>query len=447
LESTNEELREKQEEYQAANEELRESQEELFATNQELREQIELRQQVEETLKRSRDYYLQIMEDFPALIARTNSEGQFDYFNKTWLDFTGSTFKKESGKGWMENLHKDDKNKFLELFEKSFKNKKGFSMEFRLKHSDGSHHYLFNMSKPLYDIDGKFIGLLSSCYDINDLKEAEAEVQKAYYELKESNEELVRTEELLKELNQELEEKVILRTEEIRSKNDELLKINADLDNFVYTASHDLKAPIANLEALIGILKKKVRNRVEEEDIKIFDMISISVSKFNKTIRDLTAVTEVQKKSSDNIRPLSFKEIFEDVKLDITQLILEAKPVFKIDFKVNKMVFVEKNMRSIFYNLLTNALKYRSPDRELVVNIKTEEKDSYILLTVSDNGLGIKPDQQDKLFSMFKRFHTHVEGTGIGLYIVKRIVENNEGKIEVESKVNEGTTFKLYLKK
>lgn len=105
----------------------------------------------------------------------------------------------------------------------------------------------------------------------------------------------------------------------------------------------------------------------------------------------------------------------------------------------------QKNLRSILYNLLSNAVKYRSLEKVPQVHIETKIENGFIVISVKDNGIGIAQNHIQKLFTMFKRFHTHVEGTGIGLYIIKRIVENAGGKIEVESIVNEGTTFKIYL--
>jgi signal transduction histidine kinase len=97
------------------------------------------------------------------------------------------------------------------------------------------------------------------------------------------------------------------------------------------------------------------------------------------------------------------------------------------------------------YNLLVNAIKYRSPEKQLQIHIQTRQEGAYTILSVQDNGLGIRADQKDKLFAMFHRIHTHIQGTGIGLYVVKRIVDNNNGKIEVESEVGTGTTFHVYL--
>ncbi|AHM58729.1 integral membrane sensor signal transduction histidine kinase [Flammeovirgaceae bacterium 311] len=115
------------------------------------------------------------------------------------------------------------------------------------------------------------------------------------------------------------------------------------------------------------------------------------------------------------------------------------------DLQVDNIVYPRNNLWSIVYNLLSNAIKYRSPERPLVVRINTYREDDAVVLRVEDNGLGLSQHQQPKLFTMFKRFHSHVEGTGIGLYMIKRIIENRGGRIEFESEENKGTTFKVYL--
>ena len=115
------------------------------------------------------------------------------------------------------------------------------------------------------------------------------------------------------------------------------------------------------------------------------------------------------------------------------------------DIDSRLMDFDRDKLEKIMYNLLSNAIKYRSDERPLKVKISTKKSDKHIILSVEDNGLGMSKYHQKKLFSMFKRFHTHVDGTGIGLYIVKRIIENKKGKIEVESEEGKGTTFRIYF--
>jgi signal transduction histidine kinase len=235
--------------------------------------------------------------------------------------------------------------------------------------------------------------------------------------------------------------------QELEKTNKELVRTNLDLDNFVYTASHDLKAPIANMEGLTSLLIKKMSDRMGEKEKHLLGLLEDSVSKLRKIIRDLTEITKVQKDLQDNAELIFFEEMIREISADIAPQVEESEVKMKINLSVKQIAYSRKNLRSILYNLLSNAIKYRSSGQGAQVEITTEDSGAYILLTVKDNGLGIASDQIHKLFTMFKRLHTHVEGTGIGLYIVKRIIENRGGHIEVESHLGEGTTFKVYFAK
>jgi signal transduction histidine kinase len=280
-------------------------------------------------------------------------------------------------------------------------------------------------------------------------------IQYKNLELAKALEDLQSTQIELIKLNNELDLRVTERTKELKKsegelilKNDELRKINIDLDNFVYTASHDLKAPISNIEALTNLLKGRLDKSLSEENKKLLDMIGLCVQKFKTTIEDLTEITKVQKnREQEEEEYISIKEILEDIKIDINQLAVQSKVSIEEDFEVNTIVFARKNLRSIMYNILSNAIKYRSNDRPPKVRIKTCLEEEYVVLSIEDNGLGISKENHNKIFKMFKRLHNHVEGSGIGLYIIKRIIENRGGKIEVESELNMGSTFKVYFRK
>ena len=284
-------------------------------------------------------------------------------------------------------------------------------------------------------------------------KEAEEEISKKNKALAKALEELQVAEEHLRKLNNDLERRVRDRTNELlaserafKDKNKELEKTNVDLDNFIYTASHDLKSPIVNLEGLINLLRKKLNKVTSFKDIQLLDMVELSIQKLKGTIADLTEITKVQKDLEEDAQQISFKEILEDVKDGIKTNITESGAIIEEDFKVSHIVYPRKNLRSIIYNLLSNAIKYRALERPLKINIQTYMENGSIVFSVEDNGLGISKDQQPKLFTMFKRLHTHVEGTGIGLYIIKRIIENRGGRIEVDSSLDEGTTFRTFFR-
>ncbi|GAB3821019.1 hypothetical protein GCM10028895_22320 [Pontibacter rugosus] len=243
-------------------------------------------------------------------------------------------------------------------------------------------------------------------------------------------------------MNRALEERVAERTKE-------LIRINKDLENFVYTASHDLKTPIINIEGLMRALQETlVENDVKlEEADAILNMIATSINRFRDTLTDLTEVAKLQYQEEDNQAIVSFEEILGDVTSNIKCMIHDAEAEIIQDFSLAPGVaYSRKNLRSIIYNLVSNAIKYKSPDRKPVINICSYPVDDYVVLSVQDNGLGLREQDHDKVFSMFTRLHDHTEGTGVGMSIVKRIVENSDGKIELSSELGKGSTFKIYIK-
>jgi two-component system, sensor histidine kinase len=238
--------------------------------------------------------------------------------------------------------------------------------------------------------------------------------------------------------------------EELRLSNQQLTRTNIDLDNFIYTASHDLKAPILNIEGLIEVLLDQLSpESLQSEAVQqITDLIRGSVKRFRRTIDHLTEITKLQKENQAEAYPINLAALIADVQSDLAPAIQAAGA--RIDVNVSAsptVVFLEKNLRSILYNLLSNAVKYSSPERPPVVQVRSQMTEAYQVISVQDNGLGINPEQKQKVFGMFQRLHNHVEGSGVGLYMVKKIIENADGKIELESKVGEGSVFKVYFRR
>lgn len=326
-------------------------------------------------------------------------------------------------------LHPDDKTNVEEHFRKLINSKDGESVitEYRIKNSKGDYRW-FKSNDIVFkrNEDGIPIQIVGSAQEITLRKIAEAE---------------------LRYLNSQLEQRVAERTQELSKKNEELMRINSDLDNFIYTASHDLKSPISNIEGLVFTLKEEMKAYDNYEINLMLDMIQDSIQRFTTTIKELTEITKIQKDIGENEpEEIRFMDVFNDVHYSLHGLIKECCPIIDIDFSVDSINFSKKYLRSIIYNLVSNGIKYRHPERVCEVKIKTKQMDGYVILSVKDNGLGIREDQKYKIFSMFKRLHDHVEGTGVGLYIVKRIIDNAGGKIEVDSVEGEGAEFRLYFK-
>jgi signal transduction histidine kinase len=237
-------------------------------------------------------------------------------------------------------------------------------------------------------------------------------------------------------------------SQELATTNGQLTRTNADLDNFIYTASHDLKAPISNIEGLLYLLQEELPAAVKQAEqvgptlTRMLD----SVERFKRTIDHLTEVSKLQKEHTPATASVNLAAVVEDVRQDLLPLLQEAGAKLVVDVPTLPAIqFSEKNLRSIVYNLLSNALKYRSPDRAAHIDVRAHVRPGHTVLEVHDNGLGLDAAHLPRLFGMFQRFHDHVEGTGIGLYMVKRMVENAGGRIEVHSQLGAGTTFFVHL--
>ena len=238
-----------------------------------------------------------------------------------------------------------------------------------------------------------------------------------------------------------------LATRELQQKNHLLTSKNTDLDNFVYTASHDLKSPIANIESLLEVLAEAVeRDELERDEInQIMDLLRKNLKRFSITIKDLTTFVEADNFGlTDHPEEINIFEVVENVKQELNEGIVSTDAAIVVFGDEKALLNIpKKNFKSILTNLLSNALKYRSPERTPHVIVKLEKAGNKTQLTVTDNGLGIPKNRQNEVFTLFKRFHDHVEGSGLGLYIVKRMIDKCNGQILVNSTENQGTRFTI----
>ena len=236
---------------------------------------------------------------------------------------------------------------------------------------------------------------------------------------------------------------------ELHGSNARLTSTNADLDTFIYTASHDLKAPIANIEGLLTALGEHLPEaaRQAEPVPDLFRMMQEAVERFQLTIDQLTDITRLQQGQQQPAEAVDLAALVRAVRLDLAPVLAAAGAEVAVAVAECPTVrFSPKNLRSIVYNLLSNAIKYRHPDHPPVVQVRCRPgAGGSFVFEVEDNGLGLSESQQAKLFGMFQRLHTHVEGTGIGLYMVKKIIDNAGGTIAVRSQPARGTTFTVTL--
>ncbi len=235
-------------------------------------------------------------------------------------------------------------------------------------------------------------------------------------------------------------------TDRIKDKR-EIEKINNEHETFIYSVSHDFRGPLTNMMLLIELLKAAISSNDKEQIPVFIEKILESAHCLKSMINELTDISKIGTAPHDKPAPVNIEKLIVEVKFMLKNQIHESHAKITTHILVPELQFSRKNLRSIMYNLISNAIKYAKPNTTPEIVIKTEETDEYTLLSVKDNGIGIKEDKQLTIFSKFTRLRTKIEGTGIGLFIINRMVTNQGGKIEVASAVDNGATFTIYLKK
>lgn len=375
-------------------------------------EQLKREEATRRAIERSAAEVSRMLEGIPQIAWTANPQGEKTYLNRRWFDYTGQENDQHLNLQWEQHLHPADTEAAAAGWLRCRQRGDFFEVEYRLRNKAGDYRWMLGRALPSCNSQGEIIQWIGTHTDIHEHKLALERIDQAQRQLQQNNEQLIRT--------------------------------NVDLDNFIYTASHDLKAPIVNIEGLLHALRSQLPE-TQAEVQPILAMMQDSVDRFKRTIEHLTNITKLQKEHTPALELVDLGAVIEGVCLDLAPLIQESGAQITVTtHDCQAIPFSEKNLRSVVYNLLSNALKYRAPERAAQVHIRCRQGDDYVVMAVEDNGLGLDLTRH-KLFTMFQRFHDHVEGSGIGLYMVKRIVENAGGKIEVQSQVGTGTIILIHF--
>ncbi|UPT68879.1 MAG: PAS domain S-box protein [Sphingobacteriales bacterium JAD_PAG50586_3] len=225
----------------------------------------------------------------------------------------------------------------------------------------------------------------------------------------------------------------------------DLMQRNKDLEQFAYIISHNLRAPVANIMGFTDVLND---DDIDSETQKTYiNELNISVSKLDEVIRDLNTILQVRREVSEVKEQVSFGKTINNVQVSIKNMIAKEGVQIETDFvEVDEIITLKSYIHSIFYNLISNSIKYRRADVAPVISVTSRKSGNRVILEFEDNGLGIDLNTKgNQVFGLYKRFHTHAEGKGIGLYMTKTQIETLGGKISVDSKVGEGTRFTIEL--
>lgn len=259
-----------------------------------------------------------------------------------------------------------------------------------------------------------------------------------------NNQQRKRTNVILEEYSTDLKQQVEARTKELVKTNMELVSQNNQLEQFGYIIAHNLRGTVARILGLTNLINSKPFEPTKDQEI--LQHIHDSAKELDATIYDLNAILEIRKGIHNSYELVNFSDRFKKVKSMLKDKINESETTVYEEFNVQNCYAVPVYIESILYNLVSNGIKYKAHDRNPVIHLKTALNQNRIELTVQDNGMGMDLTKlKEKVFTLYQRFHHHVEGKGMGLFLVKTQVEALGGTIEVDSKVHEGTTFKIYL--
>jgi D-xylose transport system substrate-binding protein len=230
---------------------------------------------------------------------------------------------------------------------------------------------------------------------------------------------------------------------EVQKRTQELTKYIRQLEQYSFVTAHNLRAPVARLIGLSTLVK--MQHAHPEELEFIIDKLVLTSEELDLVFRELNAILDIRTFSMEIFSNVNIPEAFVNIRGTLSSEIKHSHAIIHAEFEVKMIFSIKPYIESILFNLLSNSIKYREPSRVPVIHVKTEKCEGRVLLSVSDNGLGIDTSYMDKIFQLYKRFHFHVEGRGIGLFLIKTQVDSLGGRIEIESAVNQGTTVKIWL--
>lgn len=223
----------------------------------------------------------------------------------------------------------------------------------------------------------------------------------------------------------------------------EIVLRNQNLEQFTYIVSHNLRLPVANIEGFADILRDRELSQTKRA--QFMELLFTSVRKLVHVIADLHSILNIHRKLSEKFEVVSFSKMVEDVIFSIHHLVKKEDAKIITDFSdVNTIKTIESYLHSVFFNLISNSLKYRRKDIPLIIEIKSRIENGKIILLFKDNGMGIDLNKnKQKVFVLYSRFHSNIEGKGMGLFMVKTHIESLGGTISIQSSLNKGTVFTI----
>ncbi|CAN5217665.1 hypothetical protein BH23BAC3_BH23BAC3_33480 [soil metagenome] len=386
----------------------------------------------------------QLLDCMPQKISHTDDKGKVIFFNKQWTDDTGFTQEQLKGNKWIKTVHPDDFQELKENWIKAANRETALEVECRILHKERGYRWHLNRAVPIKDENGKLIMWVGSNTDIHEQKKQKEILAEAVAE---------RTKEL-KRANEEL----IIHNRKIEKREKELERANKELESFAYISSHDLQEPLRKIQTFADRIREKEKKNLSDRGLNYFERMEDTAKRMRILINDLLAFSRVNNANKD-YDLVDLNKIIEEVKEEYKDLIEKKNATIEVSDLCDAKVIVFQ-FRQLMNNLISNALKFSKPDTPPHIKIKNKVdkginlndkllslEDNYCHITIEDNGIGFEPCYSERIFEVFQQLHSKdlYEGTGIGLAIVKKIVDNHDGYITADSKPGKGTRIDIYI--
>jgi PAS domain S-box-containing protein len=384
----------------------------------------------QQTLMKSEEKFRLLADSMPQHVWTSDPSGNLNYFNQSVFTYSGATPADIEKHGWLQIVHPDDREENVNSWLTAVRTGNDFLLEHRFRRYDGEYRWQLSRAIAQKDDHGNIQMWVGTSTDIHDQKN----------------------------FTDKLEKEVSERTEQLELKNRDLINMNIELQSFAYISSHDLQEPLRKIQTFASRLADLDEQNISAKAQTYLSRIELSAKRMQTLIQDLLTYSRTNSAERVFVK-VNLDEIAEEVTSDFAERIEEKNA--QINFHpLGEATVISFQFRQLLHNLIGNAIKFAKKDVPPIVEItggRIKGSDieetviypdkMYYHLQISDNGIGFNSEYKERIFEVFQRLNTDSEfaGTGIGLAIVKKIVENHKGIITASSEKDNGATFDIYI--
>jgi PAS domain S-box-containing protein len=381
-------------------------------------------------LKSSEQRFRTLSDTLPAMVWISDPEGNLYYYNRSVYEFSGNTPEELARTGWIEIVHPEDRPENIEKWMHSIQTGEPFLFEHRFRRHDGVYRWQLSRAVPQYNEEGQIDMWVGSSTDIHEHKE----------------------------FADELEQQVNQRTQELINSNEALLKSNTELAQFAYVASHDLQEPLRKIQTFVTMVSDMEKSRISEKGAEILQRLRSTAERMQQLVVDLLSYSRVNK-MENHFTKTDLNYLIHTILQQLEESIDHRNIKIQLD-TLPAIQAVPFQIEQLFTNMLSNAIKFSDPSKSSNIQIRYQhlpagkdrseglhENWAYHKIEVEDNGIGFDNDYSDRIFQVFQRLHGKdiFPGTGIGLAICKKIIDNHQGVIRASGKTGVGALFTIFI--